>query len=88
MCTYEFIPKNYTVFHRDRNVNGGGVFVATSDRIISYEIPDLDTDCEMILAGLNFSLYLASFYEPLNTTSKPLKALASSYYKLITLHRR
>ena len=45
MCSYEFFPRNYTVFRKDRNVNGGGVFVATSDRIISYEIPELDTDC-------------------------------------------
>ena len=44
MCSYEFFPKNYTVFRKDRNVNGGGIFVETSDRIISYEIPNLDTD--------------------------------------------
>ena len=60
------------------------------DRIISYEIPDLDTDCEIVWAGLHFSgskpLYLASFYKPPNTTSQPLEALASSYNKLITLH--
>ena len=65
MCSYEFFTKNYTVFRKDRNVNGGGVFVATSDRIISCEIPDLDTDCEIIWAGLHFSgssrLYSASF---------------------------
>ena len=92
MCSYEFFPKNYTIFHKDRNVIGGGVFVATSDRIISYEIPDLDTDCDIIWAGLHFSgskpLYLASFYKPPNTTSQPLEAIASSYNKLITLHRR
>ena len=65
-CSYEFFPRNYTVFRKDRNVNGGGVFVATSDRIISYEIPDLDTDCQIVWAGLHLSgskpLYLASFY--------------------------
>ena len=92
MCSYEFFPKNYTIFRKDRNVNGGGVFVATSDRIISYEIPDLDTDCEIIWAGLHFSgskpLYLASFYKPHNTTSQPQEALASSFNKLITLHKR
>ena len=92
MCSYEFFPKNYAVFRKDSNVNGGGVFVATSDRIISYEIPDLDTDCEIVWAGLHFSgskpLYLASFYKPPNTTSQPLEALASSYNKLITLHMR
>ena len=92
MCSYEFFPKNYTVFRKDRNVNEGGVFVATSDRIISYEIPDLDTDCEIIWAGLHFSgskpLYYASFYKPPNTTSQPLEALASSYNKLITLQKR
>ena len=91
MCSYELFPKNYTVFRKDRNVNGGGVFVATSDRIISYEIPDLDTDCEIIWAGLHFSgskpLYLASFFKP-NTTSQPQEALAFSYNKLITLHMR
>ena len=73
-------------------MDGGGVFVATSDRIIFYEIPDLDTDCEMIWAGLLFSCskphYLASFHKPHNTTSQPLEALASSYTKLIALHRR
>ena len=55
MFTYEFFPKNCSIFRKDRNVNGGGDFVATSDRIISYEIPDLDNDCEMIWAGLHFS---------------------------------
>ena len=82
MCTYEFFPKNYTVFREDRNVNGGGVFVATSNRIISYDIPDLDTDCEMIWAGLHIStsksLYLARFFKPPNTTSQPMEVLASS----------
>ena len=91
MFTYEFIPKNHTVFHKDRNVIGGWMFVATSDRITSYEIPDLDTDCEMIWAGLHFSvskpLYLVSLCKPPNTTSQPLEALASSYNKLITLHK-
>ena len=92
MCSYEFFPRNYTVFRKDHNVNGGGVFVATSDRIISYEIPELDTDCEIVWAGLHISgsmtLYLASFYKPPNTTSQPLEALASSYNKLITLQKR
>ena len=91
MCGYEFFPMNYTIFRIDRNVNGGGVLVATSDKIISYEIPDLDTDCVIIWAGLHFSgsnhLYLASFYKPPNTTSQPLEALASCN-KLITLHMR
>ena len=70
----------------------GGVFVATSDGIISYEIPDLYSVCEINWAGLHFSgskpLYLASFYKPPNTTSQPLEALASSYNELITLHER
>ena len=55
MCTYEFFPMNYAIFCIDCNVNGGGVFVATSDIIISYEIPDLDTDWVMIWTELHFS---------------------------------
>ena len=92
MCTYKFLPKNYTVFRIDRNANGGGVIVAISDGIISYEIPDLDTDCEMIWTGFHFSgckpLYLVSFYKPTNTTPQPLEALVPSYNKLITFHMR
>ena len=42
---HSFFSKNYTVFRKDRDIIGGGVFVATSDRIISYEISDIDTDC-------------------------------------------
>ena len=55
MCTHEFFLENYTVISKDRNVNEGGIFVATFDRIISHEILDLDTDCEMIWSGLHFS---------------------------------
>ena len=79
MCTYEFFNKNCTVIRRDRNLNGGGVLIAAFDRIIFYEILDLDTDCEMIWAGLHFSgskpLYLASYYKLPNTTSQPLGPL-------------
>ena len=92
MCTYEFFPKNNAGYRKDRNVNGGGVFVATSDRIISYEASDLDTDCEMICTELQFSgskpLYLASIYKITNTTLQPLEAFASCYNKQITLHKR
>ena len=45
----------------------------------------------MIWAELHFSgsnpLYLTTFFEPSNTTSQPLNALASSYNKQITLHK-
>ena len=93
MCTYEFLTENSTILCKELyNVDGGGVFVAASDSIISYEIPELDTEWEIVWAGWHFSdskpLYLASFYKPTNTTSQPLEALASSYNKLITLHRR
>ena len=46
----------------------------------------------MIWTGLHFSgskpLCLAIFYKPHNTISQPLEALASSYNKPITLHKR
>ena len=62
MCTYEFFPKYYTIFRKDRNVNGGGVLVATSDRIISYVMPDLDTDCEMIFGRITLFRLLATLF--------------------------
>ena len=48
MCTCELFFQNNTIFRIDRNINGGGVFVATTDRIMSHEIPDIYTECEMI----------------------------------------
>ena len=43
---------------------------------------------EIALKNNHYYYYLASFYKPPNTTSQPLDVLASSYNKLITLHRR
>ena len=54
MCTYEFFPKNYNVLRRDHNVDGVEVYVEITDRITSYEISDLDTDCDIVRAGLHF----------------------------------
>ena len=48
MYAYQLFPMNYAIFREDRNVDEGGVFLTTTDRIITYEISDLDTDCEMI----------------------------------------
>ena len=43
-----------TLFRKDSNVNGGKVFIATTDKIISYEIHDIDIDYEMTWTGLHF----------------------------------
>ena len=50
----------------ERYVNEGGVYVATTNRIICYEISGLDTVCEMIWAEIHFSgpnpLCFSGFY--------------------------
>ena len=48
VCICGFFPGSCTVFRRDRCVDGGFVFVAASDGMVSYEIPELDTDCGMV----------------------------------------
>ena len=56
-ATYEIFPEDYmyTVYRKDRDENGGGVFLATKDSLISSEEPDLGGDCEIIWASIQFS---------------------------------
>jgi hypothetical protein len=44
-----FTP-NYNIYRKDRKgtKTGGGVLIAINDKYLSSEIPELDTDCEII----------------------------------------
>ena len=54
---------------RDRNTNGGGVFIGICDSLVSVNHPELRRDsCEPLWQHLEFEksgkLYLSSFYRP------------------------
>jgi hypothetical protein len=69
---------------KDRNVNGGGVFVAISNtfNIVATTEYSLDTDCEIIWCKISIvgskPLFIASFYRPPNENVDALLALNQS----------
>ncbi|XP_072022153.1 uncharacterized protein [Amphiura filiformis] len=82
MATYSIFPDNYAIYRKDRDSNGGGVFIAVRDTLITADIPDLDSNCEVVWASLQFSdtksLYIASYYGPQTNKAKSLEELAKS----------
>ena len=64
----EIFPSNYTVYRRDRDTSGGGVFIAVIDEILSTRQQHLETSCEMAWAKISVvgckDLYVCSYYRP------------------------
>ena len=94
ITTYEAFPENYTVYRKDHNINGGGVFVATctKDSIILSEEPTLDSDCEImwttytcsIQFGNSKPLLVASYYNPNKSDIKSLDNICSHLLKNVS----
>jgi len=65
----EVFPDHYTANRNDRSDRmGGGVFIATSNTIVTDAQPQLTTDCEIVWSKLHLKkdkcLFLCSFYMP------------------------
>ena len=64
--TYSFFPPTHSVFRKDRNRNGGGVFQAIKSEIVCEEMPNFGKDCEILWSSVKIgnceTLYLASCY--------------------------
>ena len=54
MPSYSLFPDNFTVYRKDRDQHGGGVFVATKDKLISVDMPNPDSVAKS--SGLVYSL--------------------------------
>lgn len=84
--TSEIFPTNYDAFRNDRDLNGGGVFIATRSDIITSPQTSLSTECELVWAKVQFNnrkpLYIGSFYRPPNSSIKELEQLNLSLDKL------
>ncbi|XP_072014916.1 uncharacterized protein [Amphiura filiformis] len=78
----EIFPPGYNVSRKDRNINGGGVFVAISDKHVASTEYFLDTDCEIVWCKISIvgskPLFIASFYRPTNESTDALMALNQS----------
>jgi hypothetical protein len=82
----EVFPTGYTISRKDRNVRGGGVFVAITDQLVSTTEYSFDSKCEIIWCKISIvgskPLYIASFYRPTNDNPVPLTELNASLNKL------
>ena len=85
----EILPSNYTIFRRDRKINGrsgGGVLIATRDYIKDVPRDTLQYDSEFTFVDLllshNRKVTLDVFYRPLNNDTKPLEDLQAALQTL------
>eukprot|EP00794_Sanderia_malayensis_P002336 gene2336-2688_t len=78
----EVFPENYSIARKDRVEGGGGVFVATHQRILSTEESSLDTQCESkwIKIALSGSkpIFIGCFYRQPSSNVDPLLELEKS----------
>jgi hypothetical protein len=50
----QIFPPNYNIYRKDRTGNkiGGGVLIPINDKYLSSEIPEVDTECEIIWCNI------------------------------------
>ena len=87
MVTVNFFPTNYDIYRKDRkNRIGGGVLIAIHNKFLSSEIPELDTDAEIVWARIQRSgckdLRICAFYNP--KTSEDITAFETSVQRACT----
>ena len=77
----EILPNNFCTYRKDRNSNGGGVFISVKNTIPSFEI-DTDTTIEIVWTYLNVGkssdMIVGSFYCPPHSPDTTLEELRSS----------
>ena len=82
----EIFPTNYNVIRKDRNLNGGGVFIATKDCYNVTEVPEGDTEGEIKWARIELEasqdMYVCSYYRPPNNNLDSFKQFGESLNKL------
>ena len=88
--TFSVFLEGYNVIRKDRTKNGGGVFIAVRDTLISVDKPQFDAPCELIWSCLEFAnagkVYIGSFYRPPKHTSagfEPVNHLFDSISKVM-----
>ena len=82
----QIFPPNYNIYRKDRKVNttGGGVLIAINDKCLSSEIPELDTDCEIIWCKIqqkgnkDLYMYICSYYNPKTSDSESMTEFETS----------
>nr|XP_054755228.1 uncharacterized protein LOC129261189 [Lytechinus pictus] len=82
----EIFPSNFNIFRKDRNSNGGGVFVAINKKVPCFERKDLVDEenevvwCEASLSGQ--TILIGAFYRPPGENINPINRLGESLFKI------
>lgn len=90
--TYSIFPPNFSIYRKDRLDGriGGGVFIAVSDKFISAEATELDTNCEAVWATVQLvgykTMYVGSFYRPPGSSIENLSELHTSLSRIASLN--
>jgi hypothetical protein len=78
----EVFPSNYTVYRNDRNLNGGGVFVAVKSCFNSSAVPEVESNAEIVWAKIQLQssedMYVSSFYRPPNDNKESFEQFKHS----------
>ena len=83
----EIFPDGYhtNVFRKDRNKNGGGVFIAAHDSLTISEVSNQENNSEIIWAEIQTvgkPIIIGSYYRPPNAKANSLNDLALSLQNL------
>ena len=83
----EIFPDGYqsNVYRKDRNKNGGGVFIAVHDNLTTSEVEGSQSQCEAVWTELHTnekSVLIGSYYRPPNSTVDSIEELSASIHQI------
>ena len=83
----QIFPEGFqsNVYRKDRNKNGGGVFITTHNSLTTSEVDDSHSDCEAVWAEVHTnskSVLIGSYYRPPNSTVESLEQLSAATQKI------
>ena len=82
----EILGGNYSIFRKDRNLNGGGVLIAVCNKLIATHESNLDSNCEAVWMKVNIMgnkpLFIGSIYRAPNCAVEPLECLDQTLSRL------
>ena len=88
----EIFSSGYRIHRKDRKTgNGGGVLIAAKEEFNSEDVPELDTDCEIIWTRLklfgNGTVYLCSIYRHHVSDEMSINNLEMSLTRACTIRK-
>ena len=87
----EIFPSGYKSYRKDRvTSSGGGVLIVVKNEYNSEDVPELDTDCEIVWAKLhlvgNSTVYLCSYYRKHVSDEESVKQFENSVTRASSIH--